>query len=929
MSEIYFWQHIYTSSRKVREYGTYFVSSGLAEKTHFVERLEKIGNYTHPQKLSSSPDVAGRDKYPIAFIHDKVDGHSIFCKSSYIGRDKHSRMGRMGNFIAHSWIQQSNESLPIWALVEDSRWRQQLDDAETEPISEAITWTFDEASSLVGMMSKLRLFVEKPTNKEKLYQLIDCVLENKRVLITDHSESLLEWIQLLTFVFPKHLVQNLTFSSYQCYPLKTMYQVVGITFDNQYDAEALRNAGFQLLHGNVTSKYLYTTWFVDEILLKGDIQRYQTFFEYPYLLRETRISAQLDELTAEFKDFHTFQQQRTQIRLEDVVAILARYGHLRPTVERLLLENNLYVYYEWAKKKLEEDLFIFATFQGYFWKLPAEQQLDYLFYFCGEDVNIVKNDAFIAFLNQYFANIADTPKKALLNYLLQPLQGWDYDLFYKFLVDHKSLIKSNEQIAKIQSDFITEYYQDYPIKINKYWYSLIQSLDKNNFNLIEKNNSYYAYHSEMERVFQELKQFKLKGLVTLLTTWGDDDTFLKMFRKVKVPLMAQLNPVNKNSTDISKQSDAIRFLLDSPHTQDSIPKMLKAIMAVIDNDFDGLAALALTIQEQQLLEKKFESDKEKLSEISKNLLKIAVSAADPLLAYEVVNHFLKESKKLEPADKLKMARLYLNELAKPKSQLYNYHFFRYVQILYNNKIEYKNEHQNLMAGHLEFLKKYLDEILNKPAAFPFEVPLATEIERTIRNFCERLSLDPKNYIISQQYDKDTAMLIAEDDIGKAYGNAVNLSKFYQRTNNYEGFLKTIYEGKFFKPDWTYGDWLRFIGTFDLRATENRGFNLNKSISTTITLLFSEINREKLIQEKIFDSLLLQEYALAILSLCTQYPIYYDILKAALKDHNRGDHNVKSIFHSDCLAHFKHILNFYRGDTIFNQFKTEIESKHTK
>ena len=432
MNKISFLQHTYTSSERVGEYGTYQYSRALSPD--FIQKLDKLGHYTAPNNLPSNPQ--GREnEYPIAFYQSVVEGKNVFCRTQYIGRDRHSRTGRMGNYFAHSLVQTDNTPLSIWQLLDEINWQKGISSNEKPLIIESYDELppFDNNPKTSQYLDETRLFLaQEPNRSGKLAEMIDKIIEGSRFVIIDKPDNLLMWVKVLSLALPPQLVQKLSFSSYHFNPVRTAFNIVGMTPDNDYDESDLISGGFSIIKGNSVSLRAYAKTMVT-ILKSANKDNYDTFiahFQYfPHIS---------DELNTETADFEILQKYETNfISLQEFKTDINDFPHLKTLLENALSNE---IYLAWAAISLKQDNSV-ATFKRFFNSsklnaIPhARQSLLVDFY----NKKSLYSSAFYEILVNHKEELADSD-------IIQQIQVWQNRRAAIDVDSWRSAIKSAESI---------------------------------------------------------------------------------------------------------------------------------------------------------------------------------------------------------------------------------------------------------------------------------------------------------------------------------------------------------------------------------------------------------------------------------------------------------------------------------------------------
>lgn len=285
MATVQFREHMFTSTRSQRGYFTVTGLKGFDPK--FVTALEYNGFYPNSGALPcNEKELEGTGKtYPIAFSHRILDGHHVFCHGVYLGRDRHSRSARFGNYLAHSLITQTTKTSPplyVWPLLEKMEWKKGLTDEEDSELGgdvskrEVPVRELDLTPDTQRYLEETRAFLaEDPTRVEKLKEIIASTIEGKRTAIVDDPNNLLMYTKIFSLAFHPYLVETLEFSSYHNNPQhKGKLQFFGLTKED--DLSILKDEPDVTVISGRAMQNAYANAMID-IFQNGDAHQYDTF----------------------------------------------------------------------------------------------------------------------------------------------------------------------------------------------------------------------------------------------------------------------------------------------------------------------------------------------------------------------------------------------------------------------------------------------------------------------------------------------------------------------------------------------------------------------------------------------------------------------------------------------------------------------------
>ena len=206
---ISFAQHIRTSSKARRGFRTF---KRTTEIEAFDEKLGAYGVYSATQ-YDNFQDMAPED-YPKLFMFYRLENYTVVCRSSYEGTDLHSYPPRSGNYLAHSLLCPSKERfnpLQVWLA---NIWKTKQD-IEKEDSSEGVGLEIERLvlnlDGDLGYTQDLQELLSKdsPRRDERALmftQIVDAIIQRKKVLIVDETKYLEKWAFSLIQVFPEEFV---------------------------------------------------------------------------------------------------------------------------------------------------------------------------------------------------------------------------------------------------------------------------------------------------------------------------------------------------------------------------------------------------------------------------------------------------------------------------------------------------------------------------------------------------------------------------------------------------------------------------------------------------------------------------------------------------------------------------------------------------
>ena len=221
-------QTYYTSCR-VGQSGSsgfqfYSFSDGLTKEELF--EIEKIGNYIAPLNLPSNPSKEDIDSlFPVSFNYFKLKSGRVGVLQSVALTQDYS--GRPGNFLSHAFILESGNFpfLPI-LLYKSSSFRTNLTSDEWNTTNVPSKLPPVELETLVKNpninLSSIQEFLTENENEKIYSQIINSIIENsvsnRKIILSDNQINISFWIASISFSFPVHLANTITFSTYSIDP---------------------------------------------------------------------------------------------------------------------------------------------------------------------------------------------------------------------------------------------------------------------------------------------------------------------------------------------------------------------------------------------------------------------------------------------------------------------------------------------------------------------------------------------------------------------------------------------------------------------------------------------------------------------------------------------------------------------------------------
>lgn len=202
----------------------YSFSDGLTNEELF--EIEKIGNYIAPLNLPSNPSKEDIDSlFPVSFNYFKLKSGRVGVLQSVALIQDYS--GRPGNFLSHAFILESGNFpfLPI-SLYKSSSFRTDLTSDEWNTTNIPSKLPTVELETLVKnpniCLSSVQDFLAENDNETIFSQIINSIIEhsvsNRKIILSDNQINISFWLASISFSFPLHLANTITFSTYSIDP---------------------------------------------------------------------------------------------------------------------------------------------------------------------------------------------------------------------------------------------------------------------------------------------------------------------------------------------------------------------------------------------------------------------------------------------------------------------------------------------------------------------------------------------------------------------------------------------------------------------------------------------------------------------------------------------------------------------------------------
>ncbi len=220
---------IYTSSRALRGFRPFNYHKSLSEQD--IDDLIKIVHYRRSDEDSypSNPTAEQLKNYPVRICFRQLrSGRYAFSRSVYIGRDRHSRSPRMGNYMGQALVieesaYQKLSYLPLIQVYDNEFWQDELltdDDNQGNAGPKSETVSLSNLNAL-EVFRELFNSTEDDSRLNKFGQLIETIINDKgaergklKIKIKDRGHLLHLWLQALFTILPFYKFQSLSFNSY-------------------------------------------------------------------------------------------------------------------------------------------------------------------------------------------------------------------------------------------------------------------------------------------------------------------------------------------------------------------------------------------------------------------------------------------------------------------------------------------------------------------------------------------------------------------------------------------------------------------------------------------------------------------------------------------------------------------------------------------
>lgn len=228
-------QHHYTSSEG-KGFQTSAVSSALDKDT--ILFLERVGVYIPPLSLPSRPTEEEIKNFPVSLSYYVLeDRKSAIIHSVYIGKDY---SGRFGNYFSHSLVTDDYANdmknlLPIQLWGSPTWVTKEGSSPELPPLSKVEAGSFMTWDAIFN-------FVATNDRLLRLSHLLTAAKESlktkKRIIIVDSNQNIALWIAAVTFGLPRHLAQQISFTTYTKNPYSIEALICGTTSDSDFHFSA-------------------------------------------------------------------------------------------------------------------------------------------------------------------------------------------------------------------------------------------------------------------------------------------------------------------------------------------------------------------------------------------------------------------------------------------------------------------------------------------------------------------------------------------------------------------------------------------------------------------------------------------------------------------------------------------------------------------
>ena len=281
-----FLEHIHTSSRLRQGFRTFQHSSEIDKELS--RELALNGNYKAIHEIDLKCKMPGDRKklLPVDFSYKMIDGKQVFCRSEYLGLDRHSYPPRTGNYYAHSLIPQSNEPISFWQMVDEAPWTRELTDEQdnyANPVPLEIPTNepkprLSSAPKTAQYLQETKEFLAQGDNAARMKEIIANAIEGKKMVVVDNPQELTMWMKIFSISFPPHLMKELSFSSCRQDLRRSTFDLTGTAPENVTALDALKQNSEKMRISGKGVKSEYADQILDIFQNHGE-QEYNAFMD--------------------------------------------------------------------------------------------------------------------------------------------------------------------------------------------------------------------------------------------------------------------------------------------------------------------------------------------------------------------------------------------------------------------------------------------------------------------------------------------------------------------------------------------------------------------------------------------------------------------------------------------------------------------------
>jgi hypothetical protein len=207
-------------------------SPGLDPAT--LQQVERVGGYVPPLSAPTRPTAEELEAFPIALLYQRIPGGALLvAQARYVGADY---SGRYGNYFTHSLVTRDPDT-DLKDLLPIQLWRSPVWTTVESPTPVIGPLAAAAPGGAVGP-AEVQAFLACEGRLARLPAFITAVQQalasKRRIIIADDGDGVALWIAAACHALPRHLVLDLTFTTYAKNPYQTDALLVGTTSDSDF-----------------------------------------------------------------------------------------------------------------------------------------------------------------------------------------------------------------------------------------------------------------------------------------------------------------------------------------------------------------------------------------------------------------------------------------------------------------------------------------------------------------------------------------------------------------------------------------------------------------------------------------------------------------------------------------------------------------------